>query len=43
MEYSRKNFIGNLLLLLCLNLLIKPFWIFGIEVSVQNMVDTESE
>ena len=42
MEYSRKNFIGNLLLLLCLNLLIKPFWIFGIEVSVQNMVDTES-
>ena len=42
MEYSRKNFIGNLLLLISLNLLIKPFWIFGIEISVQNIVDTES-
>ena len=42
MEYSRKSFLGNLLLLVGLNLLIKPFWIFGIEVSVQNLVGTEA-
>ena len=42
MENSKRSFVGNLLLLLSLNLLIKPFWIFGIDVSVQNMVDTES-
>ena len=41
MEYSRKNFIGNLLLLVSLNLLIKPFWIFGIDCTVQNMVPTD--
>ncbi|MBR4513150.1 MAG: oligosaccharide flippase family protein [Bacteroidales bacterium] len=42
MEYSRKSFLGNLLLLVGLNLLIKPFWIFGIEVSLQNLVGTEA-
>ena len=42
MEYSRKSFLGNLMLLVGLNLLIKPFWIFGIEVSVQNLVGTEA-
>lgn len=42
MENSKRNFVGNLLLLISLNLLIKPFWIFGIEISVQNSVDTES-
>lgn len=42
MENSRKSFLGNLLLLIGLNLLIKPFWIFGIEVSVQNLVGTEA-
>lgn len=41
MKYSRKNFIGNLLLLISLNLLIKPFWIFGIDRTVQNLVDTD--
>jgi Membrane protein involved in the export of O-antigen and teichoic acid len=30
------------LLLLFLNVLIKPFWIFGIDVTVQNMVGDES-
>jgi len=36
--FMRRKFITNLLLFLGLNLLIKPFWIFGIEISVQNTV-----
>ena len=38
----RRKFITNLLLLLFLNLLIKPFWIFGIDRTVQNVVGAES-
>ena len=38
----RRKFITNLLLLLFLNVLIKPFWIFGIDRHVQNMVGNES-
>ena len=38
----KKRFISNLLLLIFLNLLIKPFWFFGIEVGVQNRVGEES-
>jgi len=38
----KKKFLSNLVLLLILNLLIKPFWFFGIEVSVQNAVGEES-
>lgn len=34
----QRKFFTNLILLLFLNLLIKPFWIFGIEVEVQNAV-----
>jgi O-antigen/teichoic acid export membrane protein len=34
----KKKFIANLLLLITLNLLIKPFWVFGIECKVQNIV-----
>lgn len=34
----KKRFITNLALLVILNLLIKPFWFFGIEVGVQNQV-----
>jgi O-antigen/teichoic acid export membrane protein len=37
----KKKFLSNLVLLLILNLLIKPFWFFGIEVSVQNAVGEE--
>ncbi len=37
----KKHFISNLLLLIFLNLLIKPFWFFGIEVGVQNRVGEE--
>lgn len=37
----KKKFLSNLALLLILNLLIKPFWFFGIEVSVQNAVGEE--
>lgn len=38
----QKKFITNLALLLFLNLLIKPFWIFGIDREVQNMIGAES-
>ncbi len=38
----KRKFITNLLLLLFLNVLIKPFWIFGIDRHVQNMVGAES-
>lgn len=34
----QKKFITNLILLLVLNLLIKPFWILGIDRAVQNSV-----
>jgi O-antigen/teichoic acid export membrane protein len=38
----KRKFVTNLILLLALNLLIKPFWIFGIDRTVQNMVGDES-
>lgn len=38
----RKKFLINLLLLLSLNLLIKPFWIFGIDRTFQNEIGAES-
>jgi O-antigen/teichoic acid export membrane protein len=38
----KRKFVTNLILLLSLNLLIKPFWIFGIDRTVQNMVGDES-
>lgn len=37
----QRKFIVNLVFLLFLNLLIKPFWIFGIDVTVQNRVGAE--
>src|SRR6185295_7713619 len=37
----QRKFITNLALVLLLNLLIKPFWILGIEVAVQNAVGLE--
>src|SRR5699024_7403592 len=37
----RKKFLGNLLFIIILNLLIKPFYIFGIDVQVQNIVGPE--
>jgi len=37
----KKRFLSNLVLLILLNLLIKPFWFFGIEVGVQNRVGEE--
>lgn len=38
----KRKFITNLILLLFLNLLIKPIWIFGIDRTVQNTVGDES-
>ncbi len=38
----KRKFITNLLLLLFLNVLIKPFWVFGIDLTVQNLVGDES-
>lgn len=35
---KQKDFVFNICLLLFLNLLIKPFWILGIDVGVQNQV-----
>ncbi len=37
----QKKFIANLFFLLLLNLTIKPFWILGIDRSVQNILGTE--
>jgi O-antigen/teichoic acid export membrane protein len=37
----QKKFVKNLALVLILNLLIKPFWILGIDMAVQNAVGTE--
>lgn len=34
----KRKFVLNLIFLLFLNVLVKPFWIFGVERSVQNMV-----
>ena len=38
----RKKFVTNLAFVLLLNLLFKPFWIFGIDRTVQNTVGAES-
>ena len=38
----QKDFIFNIILLIFLNLLVKPFWLLGIEVGVQNSVGAES-
>ena len=37
----KRKFITNLALLLFLNLMVKPFWMFGIDRKVQNMVGAE--
>lgn len=37
----KRKFFTNLSLLLLLNLLIKPFWIFGIDRTIQNIVGAE--
>jgi len=39
---KQKDFIFNIFFLLLINLLIKPFWILGIDRSVQNAVGTEN-
>ena len=38
----KRKFVTNLILLLFLNLLVKPFWIFGIDRTVQNTVGDEN-
>lgn len=38
----QKRFITNIALLVFLNVLIKPFWIFGIDRTVQNIVGAEA-
>lgn len=38
----QKKFVGSLALLLFVNLLVKPVWIFGIDLEVQNQVGAES-
>ncbi len=38
----RRQFVSNLTLLLLVNGLVKPLWIFGIDLTVQNRVGTEA-
>ena len=38
----QKKFLGNLLFIIILNLIIKPFYIFGIDIQVQNIVGAEA-
>lgn len=38
----QRNFLSNLFILLFLNVLVKPFYIFGIDAHVQNVVGEES-
>jgi O-antigen/teichoic acid export membrane protein len=38
---QQKRFLSDLFFLLFVNLLVKPFWVFGIDRSVQNAVGTE--
>jgi O-antigen/teichoic acid export membrane protein len=38
----KRKFVTNLILLVSLNLLIKPFWVLGIDRTVQNVVGAES-
>ncbi len=40
-KLNKKDFLINISLLIFLNLLIKPFWVFGIDRKVQNMVGAE--
>lgn len=37
-----KKFFSNLLLIIVANLLVKPFWILGVDRTVQNVVGTET-
>ena len=37
----QRKFIGNLALLLALNFLVKPLWIFGVDRQVQNILGAE--
>src|SRR5210317_806731 len=37
----KKKFLGNFFFVLVLNLLVKPLWLFGIDVAVQNRVGVE--
>lgn len=37
----QRKFVTNLVFLLLINLLVKPFWIFGIDREVQNMLGNE--
>ncbi len=38
----KRKFVTNLILLVSLNLLIKPYWVLGIDRTVQNVVGAES-
>jgi O-antigen/teichoic acid export membrane protein len=37
----KKKFLSNLILLMVLNLMVKPFWLLGIDRTVQNVVGAE--
>ena len=37
----QRKFVVNLLFLFAINLIVKPFWIFGIDRTVQNTLNSE--
>ena len=37
----QRKFINNLIFIVFLNILVKPFWILGIDVAVQNRVGAD--
>ena len=39
---KKKDFVFNIAILIFLNLLVKPFWILGVDVAVQNRVGAAS-
>ena len=39
--YMQRKFVVNLLFLFAINLIVKPFWIFGIDRTVQNTLNSE--
>ena len=40
--FLKKEFILNIILLLSINFLIKPFYLFGVDLHIQNIVGTDT-
>ena len=42
MSDNKKSLFINIFLLVLVNFLIKPFWAFGVDIKVMDIVDTET-